>query len=200
MRIHLVILFINLIGIATQAQTLQTHLDYLDDMDEFTSIEEALLKPDSVYRLNLRGKKLKRVPPQVFTSFPYLVDLDLSRNRLKELPDSLWALSHVKRLNLSKNQIEQLPKSLGRMSHLEELVISQNELTSLPDSISRLDRLRMIDAWSNNLDELPATMSSMKSLEVMDLRVIMMHYDKQERITELLPNVKVYMSEGCNCN
>jgi Leucine-rich repeat (LRR) protein len=200
MRALSFILILHVLGVAAQAQTLQTHLEYLDDMDEFTSIEEALLNPDSVYRLNLRGKKLKQVPPQVFTSFPYLVDLDLSRNRLKELPDSLWALGRVKRLNLCKNQIEQLPPSIGRMHHLEELVISQNELTALPDSLGQLERLRMIDAWSNNFDELPASMGGMRALEVMDLRVIMMHYDKQERITELLPNVKVYMSEGCNCN
>jgi len=200
MRANIATLFLLTLCLSVEAQTLQTQLDYLNDMDEFTSIEEAMVNPDSVYRLNLRGKKLKRVPPQVFSSFPNLVDLDLSRNRLKELPDSLWALGRVKRLNLSKNQIEQLPPSLGRMNHLEELVISQNEITSLPDSIGKLDRLRMIDAWSNNLDELPRSMSDLRALEVMDLRAIMMHYDKQERITELLPNVKVYMSEGCNCN
>ena len=184
----------------TEAQTLESHLVHLDDLDEYTSIEQALLNPDSVFRLNLRGQRLKHVPKEVFTLFPFLLDLDLSRNRLKELPDSLWMLARVKRLNLSKNQIETLPPSLGRMEHLEELVISQNELTSLPGSIGRLERLRMIDAWSNNLDELPESMAYMPALEVIDMRVIMMHYDKQERINELLPNVKVYMSEGCNCN
>lgn len=189
-----------LMAVGTQAQSLTSQLHYLNDIKEYTSLAAALQQPDSVIRLNLKGKKLKEVPAEVFTAFPFIEELNLSRNQLKHLPDGLGNLKWLRRLDVSKNKIEDLPATIGRCQRLEELVINQNELTTLPDSIGRCARLRMIDAWSNNIDRLPATMTELKDLAVIDLRVIVMHYDEQKRINELLPDVKIYMSEGCNCN
>lgn len=187
-------------SVAAQAQSLTTQLHYLNDIKEYTSLTAALAQPDSVIRLSLKGKKLKEVPPEVFTAFPFLEELNLSRNQLNTLPEALGNLKWLRRLDVSKNKIENLPASIGRCERLEELVVNQNELTTLPDSIGKCMRLRMVDAWSNNIDQLPATMAELKGLEVIDLRVIVMHYDEQKRIRELLPDVKIFMSEGCNCN
>jgi len=56
---------------------------------QYTSLEEALAAPrDSVYSLKLKDR-LREVPPEVFTAFPNLQWLDLSKNRLKEIPATL---------------------------------------------------------------------------------------------------------------
>ena len=82
-------------SLPTAAQRFQ--VDELDELKRFTSLEEALLKPDSVFRLRLRGR-LREIPKEVFTSFRHLHELDLSKNRLKSLPPDIRLLKKLKRL------------------------------------------------------------------------------------------------------
>lgn len=166
---------------------------------QYTSLEEALAAPrDSVYSLKLKDR-LKEVPLEVFTEFPNLQWLDLSRNRFKELPPQLGLLKNLKKLILNKNKIEVLPAEIGQLEDLRELIISQNELESLPTEIGDLKKLRYIDMWSNNISRLPSEMAEMYALEELDLRVIVMTEAEQEDIKILLPNTKVHMDQHCNC-
>ena len=174
------------------------HFSALEDLDVFESLDEALANPDSVYRLKLKSR-LKTVPKEVFTSFPNLHELDLSRNRLKEIPSDIKLLKKLKRLVLFKNKIETLPAEIGQLENLESLIINQNELESLPEEIGNLKKLRYLDMWSNNISVLPKSMAELYALEEVDLRVIVMTQTEQENIKELLPNVKVHMDQHCNC-
>jgi Leucine-rich repeat (LRR) protein len=176
----------------------QRSLDGIEDVYQFTSMEEALAKPDSVFRLKLRAK-LTELPAELFSSFPNLVELDLSRNRLKALPTSIGQLKNVKKLIVDRNKLESIPKEIGQMESLQELILNRNELTSIPKEISALKNLYLIDLWSNNLSNLPQSMKNMPNLKEVDLRVIVMSDDQKEEIRELLPNVKVHMDKGCNC-
>ncbi|MFM1875399.1 MAG: hypothetical protein RL266_1136 [Bacteroidota bacterium] len=166
---------------------------------QYTSLEEALAAPrDSVYSLKLKDR-LKEIPLEVFTQFPNLQLLDVSKNRIKALPAEIGLLKNLKKLILYKNKLESLPAEIGQMEDLRELVINQNELESLPDEIGKLKKLRYIDMWSNNITNLPSTMEEMYALEEVDLRVIVMTEAEQERIKLLLPNAKVHMDQHCNC-
>ncbi|MBI1286687.1 MAG: hypothetical protein GC178_03830 [Flavobacteriales bacterium] len=166
---------------------------------QYTTLEEALAAPhDSVYSLKLK-ERLKEVPPEVFTEFPNLQWLDLSRNRLKSIPPELGLLKNLKKLILNKNKIEELPAEIGQLEDLRELIISQNELVTLPMEIGNLKKLRYIDMWSNNITGLPGSMAEMYALQEIDLRVIVMTAAEQEDIKILLPNVEVKMDQHCNC-
>jgi Leucine-rich repeat (LRR) protein len=195
MRIICIMLFV----LSFSTSFAQHSLDGIEDVYQFTSMEEALAKPDSVIRLKLRTK-LTELPAELFTSFPNLVELDLSRNRLKALPASIGQLKNVKRLIVDRNKLETLPKEIGQMEKLQELILNRNELTSIPKEISGLKNLYLIDLWSNNISDLPQSMKDMPNLKEVDLRVIVMSDDQKEEIRELLPNVKVHMDKGCNCN
>lgn len=175
-------------------------LDALEtEIYQYTSLEEALAAPhDSVYSLKLKGR-LKEVPLEVFTEFPNLQWLDLSRNRLKAIPPQIGLLKNLKKLILNKNKIEALPAEIGQLEDLRELIISQNELESLPSEIGELKKLRYLDMWSNNISRLPSEMAEMYALEEVDLRVIVMTEAEQEDIKILLPNTKVHMDQHCNC-
>ncbi len=183
-------------SLPTAAQRFQ--VDELDELKRFTSLEEALLKPDSVFRLRLRGR-LREIPKEVFTSFRHLHELDLSKNRLKSLPPDIRLLKKLKRLIVFKNLLETLPPEIGEVENLEELIINRNELISLPDEIGKLRHLRYVDMWSNNISVLPHSMYTMKALQEVDLRVIVMTEDEQRDIRQLLPDVKVHLDEHCNC-
>lgn len=183
-------------NVAGQSYTLEA---LETDVYQYTSLEEALsASRDSVYSLKLKGR-LKTVPVEVFTEFPNLQWLDLSRNHLQEIPPQVGMLKNLKKLILNKNKIEQLPAEIGQLEDLRELIISQNELESLPPEIGQLKKLRYLDMWSNNISRLPSEMAEMYALEEVDLRVIVMTEAEQEDIKTLLPNTKVHMDQHCNC-
>lgn len=166
---------------------------------QFETLEEALAAPrDSVFSLKLSGR-LKKVPPEVFTEFPNLQLLDLSRNRIRELPPEIGNLKQLKKLILERNRIEYLPAEIGELEDLRELVINRNELITLPTEIGNLKKLRYIDMWSNNITELPRTMEEMHALQEVDLRVIVFNEQEQANIRAVLQNVKVHMDQHCNC-
>lgn len=175
-----------------------TDLSELDDLRQFTSLEEALMQPDSVYRLRMKAKG-GILPQETFTSFPNLLELDISRNRLKVLPPEISQLKGLKRLLADRNKMVTLPKEIGDLESLEELVLNRNELTELPMEIGNLKSLRRIDLWSNNIQNLPHTMREIPHLKEVDLRVIVMTDDQKGDIRELLPDTKIHLDKGCNC-
>lgn len=183
-------------GISAQDWTLEA---LGSQMYQYTSLEEALAAPrDSVYSLKLKGR-LREIPPEVFTEFPNLQWLDLSKNRLVDIPPNIGLLKNLKKLILFKNKIETLPPQIGELENLQELIINQNELLSLPEEIGNLKKLRYLDMWSNNITRLPSSIAELYALEEVDLRVIVMTQSEQEDIKILLPNAEVKMDNHCNC-
>ena len=166
---------------------------------QYESLEEALNAPrDSVFSLKLK-KRLKKIPMEVFTEFPNLQLLDLSRNRIREVPPEIGMLKKLKKLILERNKIEALPAEIGELEDLRELIINRNELTTLPTEIGNLKKLRYIDMWSNNITGLPRSMEEMYALQEVDLRVIVFTEQEQASIKAVLQNVKLHMDEHCNC-
>ncbi len=54
----------------------------------YDNLEEALKNPNSIYRLSLKGKKLKKFPMEII-QFKYLQELDISHNKLDSLPNAM---------------------------------------------------------------------------------------------------------------
>ncbi|CAG2118957.1 unnamed protein product, partial [Medioppia subpectinata] len=65
-----------------------------------------------------------------FTSLTHLVVLDLSKNRLTELPQSFGDLNRLTRLDLYDNQLKTLPLSFAQLSRLKWLDLKSNPLES----------------------------------------------------------------------
>jgi Leucine-rich repeat (LRR) protein len=84
-----------------------------------------------------------------------LTDLDLSKNRLRELPASVGALQNLRRLNLSENILEQLPRTFGECASLEDLDLSNNKLSDLPLEIQLLQRVTRVDLRFNQIEHPP---------------------------------------------
>jgi Leucine-rich repeat (LRR) protein len=97
---------------------------------EFTSLDEALKNPSSVYRLDLSFSGLSEFPREVL-QFPNLQSLNLSNNGIVEIPADLAKLSKLQRLNLATNGIKRFPAEISSLKHLKWLDITQNQcLTS----------------------------------------------------------------------
>jgi Leucine-rich repeat (LRR) protein len=184
-------------GLSAQGQLLDSIS--LAMAGEYTDLKAALEDGDRVVKLNLRHKKLKEFPMQILT-LRKLQYLDLSRNRIKNLPDSIVNLSDLQYLIISKSGLESLPGNIGRMKNLKVLNVNQNEISMLPYSFGDLENLEVADLWSNNLEVFPESLSKLGHLREMDLRAILIPANQQERIRNLLPNVKIHFSPPCNCS
>lgn len=116
----------------------------------FTNISEAMAKPQQVYKLTLKGQKLKSIPNQVFY-FSNLQVLDLGENKIKMLPKEIAQLKNLQVLILSGNKIRFLPEEMKDMQNLHTLFISNNRLVEFPAWLGGLSKLRTLNVSSNNL-------------------------------------------------
>ena len=110
-------------------------------------------------------------------------------------------LKNLQVLHLGKNKIEALPRGLGELQNLVILEINNNELVMLPPQIGKLKKLKYLDLWNNSISTFPEELKDIsETLKVMDIRVILINYDAQDRLRKLLPKTKIYMDAPCHCN
>ena len=101
-------------------------------------------------KIDLSGNRLSLIPPPVYTPLnerpkviETLVSLNLSNNRLKQLPQEICLLINLKRLKLEFNRLRELPLQFHALYKLEKLTLNDNELTSLPPNLVNLKRLKV---------------------------------------------------------
>jgi len=180
-----------------QAQNYQKGLSETD-LKIYSSIEEALLNPDSVRYLSLKHKKLKTLPFEIF-QFKNLEILDVSKNKLTELPEEIQKLSKLRELSVSNNNLTTFPIQIGNLIALKKIIAYQNNIALLPNTIGNLVNLEMLDLWSNEIEIFPAEIKALKQLKFVDLRGIMLSDEQKQNIKSLLPNADIQFSMGCNC-
>lgn len=101
---------------------------------------------------SLAGQNLLELPEEILedAAEASVTIIDLSRNKLSELPDKMSAVATVTDLKLTSNHLASLPEWIGeKYKCLQVLDISKNYLQSLPSSISCLKYLRDIDLSFN---------------------------------------------------
>ncbi|HMQ77296.1 MAG TPA: leucine-rich repeat domain-containing protein [Flavobacteriales bacterium] len=170
----------------------------LDTVRTYRSLERALAEPMQVHRLDLSKQKLKAVPEEL-RRLPNLNALDLGRNKLKELPPWFTDLANLQELTLSGNKLVDFPEVICGLRHLKRLDMSRNALTGLPTCLGRLKELTSLDLWSNDLATFPEELEGLEALRYVDLRVIQFSPKEMERIAELWPRAKIQFSAPCNC-
>jgi len=82
------------------------------------------------------------------------VYLDLSRNKLTELPEDLSALRLLKRLNVSANKLTSLPGSIfASFPRLHSLIGAENQITEIPEGLFKATTLSYLDLSSNKISK-----------------------------------------------
>ena len=168
------------------------------DFKVYKSLNAALAQPDSVFILELKGKKLASIPEEVFL-FPNLLVLDLSKNKIQEVPASIGKLSSLEELNLASNRLKNLPSEIGDMKGLKILSLNRNLITELPATIGNMSSLQVLELWDNELSTLPDEIRNIQTLRIVELRGILFTDEQQKHFRELLPGVRLYMSPACDC-
>lgn len=124
--------------------------------------------PEDVTGLNFIGRGLTELPPAV-ARMTRLERLELMRNELRELPEWIGDLSHLRHFSVFGNKLDSLPEAIGRLERLETLSVSYNSLTRLPDPVGRLRNLTFFQCCGTGLTELPRSLGGMASLATLNL-------------------------------
>ncbi len=142
-------------------------LPILENKKVYTSMEEALKSPDSVYILVLDRKELTEVPSEI-RKFKHLKSLSLFRNKIKRLPEFLPTLG-LTSLDVNDNGLEGVPEVIYRCTTLEELDMGSNGIQQISIDICKLKKLKKLELRMNKLIVLPAEISELKYLEEIEL-------------------------------
>ena len=132
--------------------------------------------------LDLSGNSLEEIPVAI-GNLTALVRLDLSRNRIRSLPQGsvFFHLLKLRHLNLNYNRLgyldtvqhpsgvttagQTLPLAIFNLEplreHVETIQLRSNNLTAFPDQFSRpFGRLRYLDLSSNNFISISSSLHS----------------------------------------
>ncbi|KAF5298424.1 hypothetical protein FQR65_LT01202 [Abscondita terminalis] len=172
-----------------------------------------------IQELFLQNNSISTLPENFFKCVQNIKVLNISNNRLCELPkpentltleklfitancltdstlkDLSPYLANLKNLHAAYNNFTMLPEKCGyQWKEIEELVLSGNKLIKLPDSIGHLRHLAVLRVHSNLLQTCP-TLSHLSSLRVLDFAHN--HLDKVNLTSLIPPNLK-FLDLSCN--
>jgi len=97
-----------------------------------------------------------------------LRELDLSRNRLTEVPDE-FAILRLEKLDLSNNLFSHFPLSICRIQDLRVLSFGYNLITSVPTDVCLLQNLEELYLAGHIFDVVPAELEMLENLLILDL-------------------------------
>jgi Leucine-rich repeat (LRR) protein len=169
-----------------------------DSLHIYTSLEEAQVNPDKVYRLHMTKAKLRSFPIEIL-KFPHLIDLNLEKNKIDSIPSQIKSLQMLEKINFAHNNISNLPETIWSLPKLKSLNAADNLLGQLTTAVENSPQLEELILYDNPLEEYPYELSTMTELKVLDLLHNNISYATQDRLREMLPDCQVIMSPPCNC-
>jgi len=114
--------------------------------------------------LDLRKNQLTNVPESL-GQLTALQSLRLDYNQLTRVPESLGQLTPLQKLYLHSNQLTSVPESLGQLTALQELYLNGNQLTRVPESLGQLTALRNLYLNNNQLTRVPESLGQLIALQ-----------------------------------
>ena len=108
-------------------------VDSVDQKESSISTTTTYSPDSTTTSLNLSHHPIPLTCIEFSSSFHHLTTLYLQKNKLTQLPDSLFELTSLLELNVSYNELQgSLNPKLGNLINLKELNASHNTLTGIP--------------------------------------------------------------------
>ncbi|WP_242055776.1 leucine-rich repeat protein [Scytonema hofmannii] len=98
-------------------------------------------------------------------------ELDLSGQKLTEIPDAIAQLTNLTQLHLSNNEITEIPEAIAQLTNLTQLVLSINQITEIPEAIAQLTNLTQLHLSGNKITEIPEAIAQLTNLTQLVLSI-----------------------------
>lgn len=184
---------------AWTAQAQPTGPDRWQNAPVYTSLDAALAaNPDSVFRIDLSRQRLRQVP-EALAAFTELRELRLDRNKLDTLPSFLAWFGKLEVFSAEENELTAFPAMMWAWPALRELHLGDNWIAAIPLDIDGMRHLEILGLWSNVVGTFPASLSELPALKRIDLLFNDMTAEEQELLRIWLPDVELVLSEPCRC-
>jgi hypothetical protein len=126
------------------------------------------IRDNHIAGLGLQSMGLRVIPNGC--CFPQLEFLNLSGNKIENIPEFFFEMPELKELYLNNNRISRLPGTITRMKNLKELYCRNNLIDSIPDSIGEMrENLTYLSFEANRLDKLPEGIGTLCNLCALNL-------------------------------
>ncbi|KAI5355705.1 hypothetical protein L3X38_008600 [Prunus dulcis] len=132
--------------------------------------------PVSIYNckglrtLVISTRKLPPLPSDSFSKLKSIRTLKLNKNSIKEVPESIGGLVHLRYLDLSQNwELKELPNSVGNLFNLETLrLIECFKLREVPVSLRKLVNLKHLYILGCGVIKVPKEIGRLRNLQILD--------------------------------
>ena len=118
-------------------------------------------------RMNVSFNAITELPSVLPLRLPHLSHLDISHNRLTDLPESFGLLFHLRTIYLSHNRLRALPKSFVHLVKLEKIDLSYNVLRQLVDDFGDMESLSKLNVSNNKLKTIPLSLGNCPTLTLL---------------------------------
>ncbi len=142
---------------------------FLLGMNELTSIPSAFEVLTQITELDLSRNKITEIPENLFVSYTNLTDLNLDFTRIKKLPDSIGNCKNLKNLSINRSFLIELPSTIGKLENLIKMVIRRSKLAKLPSEIGNLAQLQELCVSDSQLKKLPDEICKLMKLKDLDV-------------------------------
>eukprot|EP00613_Pedinella_sp_CCMP2098_P023867 CAMPEP_0171715556 /NCGR_PEP_ID=MMETSP0991-20121206/18937_1 /TAXON_ID=483369 /ORGANISM="non described non described, Strain CCMP2098" /LENGTH=245 /DNA_ID=CAMNT_0012306463 /DNA_START=482 /DNA_END=1216 /DNA_ORIENTATION=+ len=133
-------------------------------------LDDLVPEPDENGKADMTHQGWRRLDDIIWKMGLKILILDVSFNKIEELPEQIGDLILLKELNISNNQLEVLPKSIGDLRCLRRFQCNNNSIELVPDEIGQCYMLEDLIANDNALRQFPASVIGCAALNVCDLR------------------------------
>jgi Leucine-rich repeat (LRR) protein len=140
-------------------------------------------KLSKLVELDISRKEILELPKELIR-LKNLTYLDASFNKLKSIPDELKELYSLRFLNLEGNELESIPNSILEKKNLLYLCLKKNKITNIPSRVSNLKLLAHLCLCYNHIKEIPEELSVLSNLESFCI-----HGNKLDLISENIVNL-----------
>ncbi|WP_137972709.1 leucine-rich repeat-containing protein kinase family protein [Pseudomonas sp. F(2018)] len=140
-----------------------SRLDLAADLDEFP--REIFDLADSLEVLNLSGNRLTDLPHDLKRLHKLKV-LFCSGNPFETLPEALGDCPQLEMVGFKANRIQHLPAA-ALPEQLRWLILTDNRIENLPSELGERPRLQKLMLAGNHLSALPQSMAQLHQLELL---------------------------------
>ena len=144
---------------------------------------ERIRKESGVF--NIKNNYLTAIPRD-YLLFTNIRELNLSNNRLEDLPMEFTNLINLEILKANDNRFTAIPEVLYGMIGIKELEFANNHLEDLPTEFNNLINLEVLKANDNRFTEIPEVLYGMNAIKELEFENNHILLDIRELITNLI--------------